>query len=77
MRTIIMINKDKAVELAVTYSGYQDASAEFCSNPCKETANSLWLWAGMLDDLQDVLQIAIADKQQLLNAIDLANKFNQ
>ena len=72
-----MIAKSKAVDLAITYSAFQDALTEFCSNQCLDTANSLRVWAGMLDALQDDLQVIVADKQQLLNALNLADKFIQ
>ena len=75
MRTIIMISKDNAVNLAVTYSAFQDALTEFCANQCLDTAQSLLVWAGMLEALQDDLDIIVADKQQLLNALNLADKF--
>ena len=72
-----MISKSKAVDLAVTYSAFQDALTEFCRNQCADTAQSLLVWAGMLDALQDALQVIVADKQQLLNALNLADKFAQ
>ena len=72
-----MISKNKAVDLAVTYSAFQDALTNFCNDQCLDTAGSLRVWAGMLDALQDDLQIEVADKQQLLNAYNLAEKFSQ
>lgn len=72
-----MISKNKAVDLAVTYSAFQDALTEFCRNQCDDTAQSLIVWAGMLEDLQEALQVTVADKQQLLNALNLAEKFTQ
>lgn len=77
MRTIIMISKNKAKDLAVVYSAYQDALTAFCDNQCDDTASSLRVWGNMLDALQDELQIHIAEKRNLLNSLDAANKFSQ
>lgn len=71
-----MISKNKAKDLAVIYSAYQDALTEFFSNQCDDTASSLRVWGNMLDSLQDELQIYITEKLNLLSSLDLANKFS-
>ena len=72
-----MISKEKAADLVVVYSAYQDALKAFCGNQCDATANSLRVWGGLLDALQDELQIHIADKRNLTSSLDAANRFSQ
>ena len=77
MRTIIMISKTKAADLAVIFNAYQNALTEFCDNQCDDTASSLRVWGNMLDALQDELQIHLTEKRILTSALDAANKFSQ
>lgn len=72
-----MISKTKAADLAVVFNAYQEALTAFFDNKCDDTASSLRVWGNMLDALQDELHIHIAEKRNLLNSLDAANKFSQ